>query len=728
MHRFAKQPQLKYILFIGLALLVIAAVGVSFLLKPGDSKETRKETAASDISSVVTSVESVVESSSKETASSKPEPKFIVTSPASRDITVYEDRIIFSGKGDKKHPVTLNGKKLNCDSSGYFTLEKKLKEGDNTFELENNGIKYTYKVRYKYVIISSFSPSGGASYDSGASFAVNVFARKGSEVKALFNGKTITLSQTSHQSDDGKKETDSFVKFAGSFSLPNGNASDKNLGKVSITASLNGRSEKKYSGDIICKKENLPTVAEVIYFTAETFNGNSTDDSSRPTNNYFPKGTVDYVVGKTYNNGKEYLKLRCGRRVYVNKKNMDTEVSVVRQFAAKLPSTNSIGFDSLQVTAKSTKITLDTKWKAPFFLEYLPQSYSNPSTQNYTISSFTAKYIDITFCYANKFSGKIDFGKYNPVFSSYKVIKDGKNYKLRLFLRKTGSFYGWNAEYNSKGQLVFEFLNPVQVKAASNKYGADLKGATVYIDVGHGGVDSGAVGAGKVYEKERNLTLAKKIKKELEKIGAKVILNRSGDSTLRPDQRCMNLINAKPDYCIALHHDSSYSSSPNGFGSFYSTPFSYNASKYVYNATMSKRIYNSSASNNRNRLEWHYFFMARMTVCPVVLTENGFMSSSIDFAGIKSDSVNQKKAEAITQGIAKYFLSIRHGIDESKYITSKDDDKINSSSSAPSSNRPVSSDNKPTSSVAPPISSDPTGKEDENESSKDSNSDTVTSN
>lgn len=725
MSRFMKSGKSKYLIFVGLAILAVAVVIVALLSTSGSSDGKTKETVTSEISSVMTSAESVAESSSEKNVSSKSEPTFIVNSPASRDITVYEDHIIISGKGDKKHPVTLNGKKIECDSSGYFTVEKKLKEGENTFQLENNGIKYTYKVNYKYVIISSFSPSGGASFDSGASFAVNVFARKGSEVKASFNGKTINLNETSHQSEEGKKESDSFVKFSGSFSLPNGNANDKNLGKITITASLKGRSEKKYSGNIICKKENLPTVAEVVYFTAETFNGNSTDDSSRPTNNYFPKGTVDYVVGKTYNNGKEYLKLRCGRRVYVKKKNMDTEVRVTSQYAAKLPGTNSIGFASLEVTAKNTKITLNTKWKAPFFLEYLPQSYSNPSTQNYKISSFTAKYIDITFCYADKISGKIDFGKYNPVFSSYKVIKDGNNYKLRLYLRKTGSFYGWNAEYNSKGQLVFEFLNPVQVKATSNKYGANLKGATVYIDVGHGGADSGAVGAGRVYEKDRNLALAKKIKTELEKIGAKVILNRSGDSTIRPDQRCMNLIAARPDYCISLHHDSSSSSSPNGFGSFYSTPFSFNASKFVYNATISKKIYNSSASNNRNRLEWHYFFMARMTVCPVVLTENGFMSSGIDFSGIKSDSVNQKKAEAITSGIVKYFLSIRHGIDESKYITSsKDDDKNNGSSS---NNKPVSSDSKPISSAVD-SSSTASKNEDKNESSEDSSTDTETSN
>lgn len=674
---------------------------------------------------------------SKQTTSSKPEPPFSITSPANRDTTVTEDHIIFSGKGNPKHTITINGEKVKCDSTGHFTVEKKLKEGANAFALENNGIKYNYTVRYNYIVVKSYSPSSSAYYDSGASFAVNVFARSGSTVTATFNKKTITLSRTSNQTDDETADSDTFVKYSGSFTLPRGNASDINLGKVIFNISFGDKNEKKYSGNIVCKKENLPTVAEVVYFAAETFNGNTTDDDSRPTNNYFPKGTVDYVVGKSYNNGKEYLKLRCGRRVYVTKDNLDQKnVRVTKQYAGKLPSTNKVGFASCQVSKRFTTVTFNTDWKAPFFLDYLPQSYSNPSKQNYKISSFTAQYIDITFCYSKNITGKIDLGRYNPVFSSYKIIKNGSNCKLRLYLRKTGTFYGWNAEYNSKGQLVFTFLHPAQVKAASNKYGANLSGATILIDVGHGGIDSGAVGAGRLYEKERNLYLAKLIKTELEKIGAKVILNRTGDTTLRPDQRCMNLIATKPDYCIAIHHDSSTSSAPYGFGSFYSTPFSAAASKFIYNATISKDIYKDNDKDNnkytvainRNRVEWHYYFVARMTTCPVVLTENGFMSSSVDYSGIKSTSVNKQKAEAIVKGIAKYFLSIRHGISEDKYVDAVS--KPSSSSSTPSVSNPSSSvtSSAVSSVISSTVSSEnsSSGNSSENSSSDDSSKDTVT--
>ena len=61
---------------------------------------------------------------------------------------------------------------------------------------------------------------------------------------------------------------------------------------------------------------------------------------------------------------------------------------------------------------------------------------------------------------------------------------------------------------------------------------------------------------------------------------------------------------------------------------------------------------------NRNKLSWHYYFVGRMTDCPVVLTENGFMTNRRDYNGILSTEVNRQKAKAIAQGTADYFLSL----------------------------------------------------------------------
>ena len=111
--------------------------------------------------------------------------------------------------------------------------------------------------------------------------------------------------------------------------------------------------------------------------------------------------------------------------------------------------------------------------------------------------------------------------------------------------------------------------------------------------------------------------------------------------------------------CVAVHHDSSTSAKVHGFGSFHSTLFSREAARYIYESTMQSGIYSGVTAGDRSRFEWHYYYVARMSNCPVVLTENGFMTNQKDFAGIVSDSMNEQKAAAIVKGIANYFLSVQ---------------------------------------------------------------------
>ena len=72
----------------------------------------------------------------------------------------------------------------------------------------------------------------------------------------------------------------------------------------------------------------------------------------------------------------------------------------------------------------------------------------------------------------------------------------------------------------------------------------------------------------------------------------------------------------------------------------------------IKKATAAAETYNSA------KTAWHVFYMSRISNCPVVLTENGFMSNSTDFGNMKSDSWNSKCADAIVKGIVDYFLSI----------------------------------------------------------------------
>lgn len=671
--------QKKWILIIASIVLAVAlAIAAVFIVL-----DIFKNNADDDFSSGG-SFESSIETSSEPKVEETIVPEvsdngigLVVTSPSKYTLSTTESTFTFTGTSDPAEPLTLNGNEVERGENGIFSITVNLNVGKNSFVFSHKGNNSYYTINYRYVVMNYYYPSAKQTYSSGSTFAVTVRARKGSSVYASFNGQTIYLTEQQYQ-DENAENSLYFTDYGGSFQLPNNNLNDMNLGKIVFGATYEGKSESFSSGDIICKKPDFIVeydpnatplggryinvgsgkITEIISYEAETFDAYSTNDWSRPTNNYLPKGTVDYSLPSYvyYKDQKEYAVLRCGLQVYTNKKNTPNKdlISIVKEYAGTLPDHNEIKFVSMENGTQHTKLTLDVLWKAPFYFDILPQAYTNPSQQDYSVSSVTSNYVDITFCYATVFEGEVTLPEDNPIFSSAKVIQNQSDYTLRLYFKKQGAFYGWDANYNEQGQLVFEFLNPAKVVAAENEYKADLTGVEILIDVGHGGVDGGAPGFSKDHnEAIQNLLLAKQIKAELESIGATVYLTRDDNYTSTNDSKIRMLKELKPDYCLAIHHNSNVSSSANGFEACYSHSFSKKAAELVYMHTQNTGIY------KKGKLYWHYYYMARSYYCPVVLTENGFMSNQFDYGNIIDVNVNLTKAKAITKGIAEYFLSIQ---------------------------------------------------------------------
>lgn len=604
----------------------------------------------------------------------------VITSPTKNDVTVTEPFYSITGTSDPMLPLLLNGNQVERLDSGDFTVEVELKPGNNNFTFLYNGQSVTYNIRYTFTIIKAYAPYEKQSYEAGSSFVVIAYARvDSSSVTAKFNGQTINLTPQPY------KEGDMFTNFTGSFTLPSGNESDINLGGVRFTGSCQGLTRSYTSPSIICLRDKSldgTQIVEIVASQAETFNGNTTDDWSRPTNSYLPQGTVDYKVGGIVyeaESGNSYYNLRCGKRVYIDKKNSpDTQrVTVSKLYAGELPEHNTISLAQSTIQGKHSVLTFDTAWRAPFAVEIGPQSYTNPAKQDYTISSVTYSYVDIKFFYTQAIDG--DFALQNhSLFSSAQIIPATDGYTLRLHLKSVGAFYGWNAEYNSNGQLEFKFLNAPKITKTN-----DLSGIKIVIDAGHGGRDIGAPGLRPDTnpEAERNLSLAFKLKAQLEAYGATVIMSRNSNVELSSDTRCEFLRQQSPDLCISIHHDSSTRASANGAGFFCFNAFSDTAVKLVYNRTVAGNFY------SKTQKSWHYFYLARVTSCPVILTENGFISNQQDFNGIISDDINYQKAQAITLGVLDYFNSFY------KNVANDDDNSYNDDNS----------ENNQTSSEQPPV-------------------------
>ncbi len=593
------------------------------------------------------------------------------------EVTLWEDSFLLSGVADPRNSLTVNGQSVPVASNGSFSYNAPLEVGDQTITLEYKGEKFSFEVQRRYAV-QSYAPDSKGDYHAGQTLFLQVMAKDGSQVEASFRGEVIALSPHINQLGSGAWE--GFTLYTAQVKLPQDHKEALELGSVSYRILCDGIEERYESAPIICqgKPEVLTSdpeatpqgywdvgsgfIVELTGSTVETFSGRDNNDLSRPTNNYLPAGTVDYASEKIINNREErrtYRALRCGVRVYATTKNDASGklIDCVDGYYGKLPDHNEIRISGLSIEGHHTYLTLDCLWKAPFYFDYEPQAYAKESSRRYYVEKFDARYIDITFCYADRIEGEIAIGEDHPLFKSAEVIENEADMTLRLWLKKEGGFYGWDAYYNEEDQLVFRFLNPVTVTRADNPYGADLTGVTVLLDVGHGGFDMGAAGHGEYGrsypEGELNLELALLVKAELEKTGATVILNRTdNEMELSHVERTRHLQALAPDYCLSIHHNSSVRPNARGHETAFYTTWSQRPAELTVDTMEAADIFHSA------ELRFYLYYFARQTTCPIVLTENGYLSNRKDLKIILNQSAQEAEAKALAQGVVNHFLDI----------------------------------------------------------------------
>ena len=596
---------------------------------------------------------------------------------ADEAVLTSEETFTISGYIDPQCTVTVCGQEVQPEANGKFTYEAQLKNGENKLTVEYLGETVAYWVN-RFKNVQSYSNAEGRSYGAGARMYLDVFARIGSTVTVEFNGEKKESTLTVDQLGSGAWE--GFEKHIIWYDMPNRPKEDVNLGPITYTVTYEGETEVFVTGDIICNAyvENLKKdadatpdqegyrnvgsgwIVEVVDVNVETFMGLNSLDRSYPYYNYLPKGTVDYGLSDYIydpTGEQQFVLLRCGVKVYRNTKNtpVTTKKAVVDCYSGTLPDHNTIGISPLSEEDRFTYLILDTDWKAPFYFDVEEQEYLDTSTRDLRVENFDASYIDIQFCYATEVQGELEIPEDHPLFTRAELIKNEYDHTLRLYLKKEGGLYGWNAYYNENDQLVFKFLKPVEVTPADNQYGADLTGVTIMLDVGHGGIDIGA--AGHDYygvgwtESERNLVLSQAILERLESIGATVIANRTiMDDMVTQRERIQYLIEQAPDYCLCIHHNSSEDKGREGYETGYFTSFSQAAADHIQAETEKTGLYRDY------RQIWFYYYVSRQTACPIVLTENGFMTNPYDVTRMLNEETIAIKADAMVQGIVNYFL------------------------------------------------------------------------
>ena len=196
----------------------------------------------------------------------------------------------------------------------------------------------------------------------------------------------------------------------------------------------------------------------------------------------------------------------------------------------------------------------------------------------------------------------------------------------------------------------------------------NLKGKTIVIDAGHGGIDGGT-NKDNILEKNINLNIAGEVALILKTNKANVILTRDSDVSLdnlykSQDSRYkrdlnarLNIINSsKADLFISIHANCLFSDiSESGTMIFYqgtgspsnslaeNLMFFINKLDYV---NIKRKLHSPQIGN---------YYILKNAKIPGVIVETGFISNKDDAYLLTSDDFKHKISKAICVGINEYF-------------------------------------------------------------------------
>ncbi len=209
-----------------------------------------------------------------------------------------------------------------------------------------------------------------------------------------------------------------------------------------------------------------------------------------------------------------------------------------------------------------------------------------------------------------------------------------------LYVRYADHKFGWIASW-----LVNEH-NPQLNKTTK------ISEATIVLDPGHGGSDSGALSSQGKMEKTYTLRVAKVVAKKLRAAGAHVVLTRDSDEYVGLSARPALANKLHADAFISFHFDSSpEKNQASGVTTYY-----YHKSTSL---TLAKDLSNDASTLpiQSKGVEFGDFLVIRDNSVPAVLMELGYINDKSDFKTISSAQYPNEVAHAVYAGLSTYFAN-----------------------------------------------------------------------
>lgn len=171
----------------------------------------------------------------------------------------------------------------------------------------------------------------------------------------------------------------------------------------------------------------------------------------------------------------------------------------------------------------------------------------------------------------------------------------------------------------------------------------------VFIGVGHGGLDGGAIANG-VKEKDLNLSIALACRDELVKHGVTVKMSRTKDENDTLSEEIKECNAFAPDFAVDIHNNAG---GGNGAEVFYShlggkgKTLAENILSEIVKVGQNSR----GAKIRKNSNGKDYYGFIRETSCPAVIVECAFVDNATDLKILATESDKHSMGVAIAKGI-----------------------------------------------------------------------------
>lgn len=545
-----------------------------------------------------------------------------VSRPSSNIRTGYS-KYYLNGTSDPGKTLYLNGMPVeNRSTRGYFGLLVPLENGSNIFTFSQEG-SYVSRVIFRTtgsqeqvkmskaeIPAASVFPQSQEYRMPGEKITLSCQAPTGSKVTVKIGGKSYSMKSLSTGSSLYP------ARYTYTYTIPAYSGTPRNidLGLPVYTMNYKGTVKtRKAPAKVGVIMKGSPFYAEISKDNIDTF---KTPNASNGSAFELYKGMVDYVTGMT----DSYARLSSG--LWVRKTSTAT-------YTAKTQLSPSIRSVSYQAGEKWDTLKFDY----PSSLAATSAFYGTTLTVNISAAA----------------SGVLPELPANSLFSSAAFTKSGNQGQYSLTLKSGQTIDGYYIQKTSSGILLY-----VKRPAKAAIGGSPLSGITIMLDAGHGGNENGAIGPlGYNYpEKTINLNTALKLRTELETLGAKVLMTRTGDVTLSLADRLAASRNARPDMFLSVHANSMEDnvdiSKINGFSVHYKEDLA---------KPLSETLVLKAAEIGRTNkgIRYNNFYVVRGTWAPSMLIENGFVPNPKEFELLIDEYEQSRLAKSLADGIAKYF-------------------------------------------------------------------------